>query len=430
MQTLFLALLAFFARSIIEIKKPYVIGVTGTVGKTTISAHLAQYLMRECGNREVMHSPYHYNGEYGLPLTIIWAKTGGKNPIRWIWVFLVAVYRLMVRYPRYIVLEYGIDHPGEMDFLLSIVEPDIAIITEIMPNHIEQFKTLEAYRWEKLKLGNQAKILIAHESLRQYIEKEALYYWRWAMSEIDASHTRIDDQWTHAIVHAYQKDYPILVPVFWAFQIDNLLPLYGVAHAIWVNLDHIAHYAQTFTPESGRSWILRGINHSTIIDGSYNGGYLSIHSGISSMRSFLSSHRLVFLLGDMRELWDQTEDMHTQLGREILSIFPHEKNVYFFLVWPSMGEYVKPILASAFQTLHTLSSREAGEHIAELLKKSKDTSTMVYVKWSQNTIFLEEGIKLFLDPHEDTSKLCRQTPDWMKKKEIFFRNLNKSKAPK
>jgi UDP-N-acetylmuramyl pentapeptide synthase len=42
-------------------------------------------------------------------------------------------------YPKYLVLEYGIDHPGEMDFLLSIAEPDIVVISPIEPNHIEQF---------------------------------------------------------------------------------------------------------------------------------------------------------------------------------------------------------------------------------------------------------------------------------------------------
>jgi UDP-N-acetylmuramoyl-tripeptide--D-alanyl-D-alanine ligase len=55
-------------------------------------------------------------------------------------------------YPKYLVLEYGIDHPGEMDFLLSIAEPDIVVISPIEPNHIEQFGSYESYRAEKLKI--------------------------------------------------------------------------------------------------------------------------------------------------------------------------------------------------------------------------------------------------------------------------------------
>jgi hypothetical protein len=51
---------------------------------------------------------------------------------------------------------------------------------------------------------------------------------------------------------------------------------------------------------------------------------------------------------------------------------------------------------------------------------------MIYVKWSQNTIFLEEGIKEFLASDEDRGKLCRQSAEWMRKKEHFFSSLKKS----
>ncbi len=420
MQTILLSFLAFSARTILQIHKPYIIGVTWTVGKTTIAGHIASYLIHELGSQAVMHSPYHYNGEYGLPLTIIGAKTWGKNPIRWIWVFLIATYRIFSKYPKFIVLEYGIDHPSEMDFLLSIAIPDIAIITEIMPNHIEQFGNLEVYRLEKLKICNGPKVLIAHDTLRQYIEREAIYYWRWAMSDIDTSHITIDEQGTCAIVHAYSHDYPITLPVFWEFQIDNLLPLYAVAETLQVSLEDISEYAKTFSPESWRSGVLKWIEKSTIIDGSYNGWYLSIHSGIYSMRSFLNSHRIIFLLWDMRELGDETKSLHTQLANEILTLFPHESDISFFLVWPLMFQYVFPIISGNFQTFHRLSSREAGKQIYNLLKKSKDTPTMIYVKWSQNTIFLEEWIKEFLDPSEHRTRLCRQSPEWIRKKEIFF----------
>lgn len=84
--------------------------------------------------------------------------------------------RLFQKYPRYLVLEYGIDHPGEMDFLLSIAIPDIAILTPVEPNHLEQFGSIDNYRHHKIKLIKSAKSAIIHESLRQYIETDALYY--------------------------------------------------------------------------------------------------------------------------------------------------------------------------------------------------------------------------------------------------------------
>lgn len=111
MQQILLSFLSILARSIIARHRPYVIGVTGSIGKTSIVAHIGAYLTHVYGEDSVGYSHHHYNGEYGLPLTIIGARTGGKNPFLWIWVFFVALWRLTQPYPRYLVLEYGIDHP-------------------------------------------------------------------------------------------------------------------------------------------------------------------------------------------------------------------------------------------------------------------------------------------------------------------------------
>lgn len=188
MHTFFLFFLSILARVIIRVHRPYVIGVTGTVGKTTISRYVSLYLEQTFSEKDVMSSPYHYNGEYGLPLTIIGAKTPGKNPLLWISLIFITLYRLVRPYPRYLVLEYGIDHPGEMTFLTDIVAPDIAILSVVAPNHLEQFGTLEKYRNEKLLLTKNTSRLIIHESLRSYVEKDALFYGSGGMSDIDASH--------------------------------------------------------------------------------------------------------------------------------------------------------------------------------------------------------------------------------------------------
>ena len=82
----------------------------------------------------------------------------------------------------------------------------------------------------------------------------------------------------------------------------NLLPLYALSEIYNLRAEGVAEYAGLSRGEPGRSSILSGIGGSTIIDGSYNGGYLALHAGITSMRSMISSHRLIFLIGDMREL--------------------------------------------------------------------------------------------------------------------------------
>jgi UDP-N-acetylmuramoyl-tripeptide--D-alanyl-D-alanine ligase len=424
MQFLLLFLLRFFSRLILRVHKPYIIGITGTVGKTTISHHISQFLIREFGKGTVMYSSFHYNGEFGLPLTIIGAKTGGRNIFLWFGVFVTAFQRLFQSYPKYLVLEYGIDHPWEMDYLLSIAVPSIAVMTEVMPNHIEQFGTFDAYRNEKLKFSHRSEYLIAHDSLREFIERDAIFYGRWAMSDIDASHIEIRPDGTEAMIHMHKESFPLFLPVFGEFQIDNILPIYAIADILNCPQDHIALYAREFQPDSWRSGILQWIGDSVIIDGSYNGGYTSIHAGIISMRSFLHSHRILFILGDMRELGNETERLHVQLAQEIINLFPVESNVAFYLVGPNMRQYVQPLLSQHFSSQSFLSSQEAGITVKSILLQKEDNSqTMIYAKGSQNTIFLEEAIKICLLRPEDALKLCRQSPEWMAKKILFFDSL-------
>ncbi len=422
MHYIVISLLGFFARLILRRHKPYIIGVTGTVGKTTITTHVAHFLTKQYGIKNVWYSQYHYNGEYGLPLTIIGSKTPWKNPFLWIWVFFLAIIRLFQSYPRYLVLEYGIDHPDEMDFLLSIAIPDIAILTPVEPNHLEQFGTLSNYRNDKIKLIQSARQALVHESLRQYINIDVQYYSLWALSDIDASNIEIDIQGTRAIIHYNHQDFPISLPAIGAFQIENLLPLYPIASILHIDPVHITEYASHSNIESGRSNLLTGINSTTIIDGSYNGGYLSLREGIGSMRSFLSVYWVVFFLGDMRELGNISKELHEKLAKEILDIIPHDAQVAFYLVGPMMQEFAAPILSKKFSVITSLSSQKLGKEIALYLQESP-IENIVYAKWSQNTIFIEEWLKFLLKDPTDIQKLPRQSGAWMNKKNIFFKSL-------
>lgn len=423
MQKIILFLLAFFARIIISFHKPKIIWVTWTVWKTTVTGHVYWYLSQVLWSNQVGYSPEHYNWEYGLPLTIIGAKSWWKNPFKWIFVFFIAITRFFRPYPRYLVLEYWIDHPMEMDFLLSIAVPDIAILTEVAPNHIEQFWTFDRYREEKLKFTRWRSDLIIHDSLRNLIEREAFYYGTWWMSEIDISHVEVTSKWTSAKVHFQHHDYTVSVPFFGSFHIVNILPLFAIAELWNLPIDNILAYIKTIHSESGRSSILPWINNSTIIDWTYNWWYLAIYAWLSSMRSFLSSHNLIFIIWDMRELWSETVSMHQKLADDISNMFPHKTdNISFYLVWPHMKEWVYPILSKYFNVEVFTSSRIAGDYIATNLIQS-ELPYMVYAKGSQNTIFLEEAVERLLLHKSDVSRLCRQTPEWKRKKDEFFNSI-------
>ena len=77
------------------------------------------------------------------------------------------------------------------------------------------------------------------------------------MSDIDASHIEVASTGTSAIVHAYNQDFSLSLPVFGSFQIENILPLYAIARILGTDPTHIADYARGFVPEKGRSGILK-----------------------------------------------------------------------------------------------------------------------------------------------------------------------------
>ena len=418
--------LAVLARILIKQKKPFVIGVTGTAGKTTVTSFVVQFLQQEFGEDAVEFSRYHYNGEFGLPLTIIGAKTGGKNLLKWVWVFYIFVKKLFQKYPKFLVLEYGIDTPNEMDFLLSITVPNVSILTPVLPNHIEQFGDEEAYRNEKLKILAAEKNFI-HASLFPFVkdsEKNIFYgkndensniFVNFVKNTIDGIVGEIDFWWEK--IH-------IQTPVFGEYQMDNILPIFLLAETLNVPAKNVVKSAKKFHTEAGRCGIFHGKNNAIIIDGSYNGGLLAMVEGIKSVQKMAENWKIILFLGDMRELGNLEKSAHETLAHEIENIFEDKNAVEIFLVGSVMRSIMKPILEKNFAVTSELSSRIAGQKIAEKIQNSSQKS-IIFVKWSQNTIFLEEGIKAFLD-EKFHKNLCRQSTEWLTKKEKFFKTVEKN----
>jgi UDP-N-acetylglucosamine:LPS N-acetylglucosamine transferase len=109
--------------------------------------------------------------------------------------------------------------------------------------------------------------------------------------------------------------------------------------------------------------------------------------------------------------------MHTELA-EIIAASGVDKVV---LVWEETKKYVIQSLQETFgeRAFHSISSKIAGAKVREYIQESQKP-VVVFVKGSQNTIFLEEWIKEFLFDLRDSSLLCRQSDEWVIKKRQFF----------
>lgn len=422
--------LAFFARSLIKRHAPTIIGITGTVGKTTTAAFVTDFIesLQQWG---VYASQYHYNGEYGLPLTILRSASPKWNIFLW-WMLVIKYIReyYATNYPKYLILEYGIDHPGEMEFLLSIVKPNIAIVLNIGRNHALQFPNFQDYIDAKMLLAKSAETTIVNMDNSQIKRSLASVLWMevqiltYGVCDQEAEfHVRNIHSWidnlSFDLVYKHQS-YPVSYQLSWTFQAYNLLPVYALGTVFGRSIMEITESLKNVHPSKGRWMILKWANGSIILDGSYNGWFDAIKAWINYLESLPEEYYKILFLGDMRELGNETRELHEEIAALIVST---KTLGHIVSVGDSMRHFVMPLLEEN-EYFHNkmksfLNSRMAGRYIRSLLM-DQHQDAVIFVKWSQNTIFLEEGIKEFLGNIQDQEKLCRQSPHWMRTKEAFF----------
>ena len=158
MKTLILNILRRTAKTLAKLTlrryEPAVIGITGNVGKTSTKEAVGVVVKAA---RTVRAPAKSFNNELGLPLTVLgdFEKTGGV--IFWFKVFLGAIWRLLKidsNYPEVLVLEYGVDRPGDMKYLTDIARPHIGVFSAFaeIPVHVEFFSGPEGLLREKSKL--------------------------------------------------------------------------------------------------------------------------------------------------------------------------------------------------------------------------------------------------------------------------------------
>lgn len=134
--------------------KAYVIGIHGSVGKTSCRTIITQTLKHFLPNKKIYSSPKNFNGELGMSLSIFQIEQSSPNIFSFIQNLYIAFSKTFFGSKSYdiILLEYGIDHPREMEFLLHIVQPHIGIVTKLDSVHSMQFGSPEAIAQEEIKM--------------------------------------------------------------------------------------------------------------------------------------------------------------------------------------------------------------------------------------------------------------------------------------
>lgn len=327
--------------------RPGIIGVTGSVGKTSTKLSIAAVMSAE---RHVRTARGDLNNEFGLPLTILgdwpeaelrlvsldappdvhWWQKG------WFWIKVVtsAIFNLLFTprraYPQIIVLEYGANRPGDLKYLLGIARPTVGVITAIgdTPVHVEFYNTPADVAREKSRLIEQLPasgfaILNADDpivmGLKDRTRGRIITYGFSKEADVRISNFENKIEGGVPIGVTCKLEYGgSTVPV----RIEHVFGkphVYAAAAAaatgliFGYNLVTVSEALRRYRPAPERMQVLPGIKGSLIVDDAFNASPLSMLSALETLES-LPGGRKIAVLGDMRELGNFTEEAHQRIG--------------------------------------------------------------------------------------------------------------------
>lgn len=332
MKSLAKKLLQFSLRVVakLTIKKyrPFVIGVTGSVGKTSTKKAIACLFEGE----SFRVASGNFNNEIGFPLAILGSWEKLERPLYKFYakVIFSGIRNLLIRadYPGVLVLEYAADKPGDIKYLTSIAKPNVSVVTAVgeVPVHVEFYKSPEEVAKEKSQLiacldeGDTAVLNVDDGAVGKMKNDTQANILTFGFADdagikIDNFSNSLKEELSASFEIKYKKESINL-------ELGGVLGrqgAYAVAAATCVGiargmeLDSVAKLLQSYKPERGRMEVVRGANGVTVINDAYNASPLSMRAALEVLKDLQG--RRVAVLGDMRELGEYTKDEHKKIGR-------------------------------------------------------------------------------------------------------------------
>ena len=291
--------LAKYKRSLYNIP---VIGVTGSVGKTSTKDIIASILSQKY---KVLKTEGNYNNEIGLPLTILKLKDH-----------------------QAMVVEMGMSAFGEISLLTNIAKPTVAVITIIGSSHIGELGSRENILKAKLEilegLDDHGCVIINNDNdlLHSWYENNTdnhkhITYGIENKSMLMAKNIILKEKSSEFSIEYDEKSYNVEVPVAGKHYIYNTLAAICVGIKYGISMDEIIKGVLEFELTKRRMEILKKENGATIINDSYNASYESTKAALDYLGS-TNNYPKIAVLGDILELGEFSKQMHENVGKEVI----------------------------------------------------------------------------------------------------------------
>jgi UDP-N-acetylmuramoyl-tripeptide--D-alanyl-D-alanine ligase len=277
-----------------------VIAVTGSTGKTTTKEILSALLQPRF---QVFRSFGNLNNDYGLPLSILRLRE---------------IHELAV-------LEIGMSRAGEIQRLCGVAEPNIGIVTNVRPVHLENFKSLQGIASAKRELietlppDGIAVLNNDDVQVRKFgrsfpgkvitfgVEAPATYrVIEIRFQGLDGSEFRLDYRSTGHLLK---------LPLIGEHNIHNCLPAIAVAHHLGLGFETIDQSLRQLKPVAGRGDVLHFREGFSVLDDSYNSNPAALEAIIRFVKKISGYRRKILVAGEMLELGASAEQFHRNCGR-------------------------------------------------------------------------------------------------------------------
>lgn len=290
--------IAGYKRSLYNIP---VIAVTGSVGKTSTKDIIASVVAQKYN---VLKTQGNLNNDIGLPFTILGLKEHTA-----------------------LVVEMGMNHFGEIDYLTNIAKPTVAVITNIGTTHIGNLGSRENILKAKLEILNglqeNGTVIINNDTdlLNKWAKADINYkkitYGIEEKSNIMAFNTLVKESYSTYNTVINENKYDIEVPISGKHFIYNSLSSIAVGVALGIDMNLIQKGIKEFELTKKRMDLQKIKNNITVINDSYNASYDSMKAALEYLGE-IKGNKKIAVLGDMLELGEYSEKLHRLVGKEVV----------------------------------------------------------------------------------------------------------------
>lgn len=356
-----------------QIKQLKCAAITGSNGKTTTKELLSSILnTRSQVTDSVLATAGNFNNDIGLPLTLL---------------------RLTEK-TEFAVVELGANHLGEIEYTANLAKPDVALINNVMPAHLEGFGSIEGVAkakgeiWSSLSASGTGVVNLDAKFAQDYIKQlltQQSQLVTFSLSDetatVFASHISYDDLGYPTFTLNYkQQSIVIRLNIAGKHNISNALAASSMAIVLGCDFKSIHKGLAVVSEVAGRVNSCKVTNELTVIDDTYNANSASLKAAIDLLAQCSGEKTLIF--ADMGELGKYSEQEHRSVG-----LYAAEKGINTLLTVGELTQFTYQAFTekSLNNALHFADKTALISHLNAYLPKISNQKSTVLVKGSRGT---------------------------------------------